>query len=235
MFARKPQPTYPRLRGSSPERPGCSRPREPAALPGEPVTPTSYSSDAALARRAASGDRSAQQLLFLQLKAAVHATLYRAVGSNMHMEDLLQESFLAVFRALPSYRGEAKLTTWADRIAVRVAFHYLRRSASLRAGDRSTESVPALRLVSSAGDNAEHRQGVARLYEQLRRLKPEYQIAFALFELDGRSIEEVAEITGVSLVAAKSRISRARRKLWEAARRDDVLTSYLANEDGHRA
>jgi RNA polymerase sigma-70 factor (ECF subfamily) len=150
------------------------------------------------------------------------------------MEDLLQESFLAVFRALPSYRGEAKLTTWADRIAVRVAFHYLRRNSSLRAGDRSAESAPALRLVSSAEDNAEHRQGVARLYAQLRRLKPEYQIAFALFELDGRSIEEVAEITGVSLVAAKSRISRARRKLCEAARRDDVLTTYLANEDGHR-
>jgi RNA polymerase sigma-70 factor (ECF subfamily) len=203
-------------------------------MPGEPVAPTNYASDAALARRAVSGDRSAQQLLFLQLKGAVHATLYRAVGSNTQMEDLLQESFLAVFRALPSYRGEAKLTTWADRIAVRVAFHHLRRSASLRAGDRSPESAPALRLVSSADDNAEHRQGVARLYEQLRRLKPEYQIAFALFELDGRSIEEVAELTGVSLVAAKSRISRARRKLWAAARRDDVLISYLAKEDRER-
>jgi RNA polymerase sigma-70 factor (ECF subfamily) len=204
-------------------------------MPGEPVAPTNYSSDAALARRAASGERAAQQLLFVQLKAAVHATLYRVVGSNMHMEDLLQESFIAVFRALPSYRGEAKLTTWADRIAVRVAFHYLRRSASLRAGDRSPESAPALRLVTSAEDDAEHRQGVVRLYAQMRRLKPEYQIAFALFELDGRSIEEVAEITGVSLVAAKSRISRARRKLWDAARRDDVLTNYLTREEGEGA
>jgi RNA polymerase sigma-70 factor (ECF subfamily) len=203
-------------------------------MPGESVAATTYSSDAALARRASSGDRGAQQLLFLQLKAAVHATLYRVLGSNTHMDDLLQESFLAVFRALPSYRGEAKLTTWADRIAVRVAFHYLRRSASLRASDRLPESAPALRLVTSAEENAEHRQGVARLYAQLRRLKPEYQIAFALFELDGRSVEEVAEITGVSLVAAKSRISRARRKLWDAAQRDEVLTHYLTQEDGER-
>jgi RNA polymerase sigma-70 factor (ECF subfamily) len=203
-------------------------------MSGEPVASTNYSSDATLARRAASGDRGAQQQLFLQLKGAVHATLYRVVGSNAHMEDLLQESFLAVFRALPSYRGEAKLTTWADRIAVRVAFHYLRRNSSLRAGDRSPDTAPSLRLVTSAEDTAEHRQGVTRLYAQLRRLKPEYQIAFALFELDGRSIEEVAEITGVSLVAAKSRISRARRKLWDAARRDDVLTNYLGQEEGPR-
>ncbi|MEO8185407.1 MAG: sigma-70 region 4 domain-containing protein, partial [Deltaproteobacteria bacterium] len=103
-----------------------------------------------------------------------------------------------------------------------------------RAGDRSPDSARALRLVTSTDDTAEHRQGVARLYAQLRRLKPEYQIAFALFELDGRSIEEVAEITGVSLVAAKSRISRARRKLWDAARRDDVLTNYLGKEEGPR-
>jgi RNA polymerase sigma-70 factor (ECF subfamily) len=201
-------------------------------MPGEPVAPTDYSSDTALAQRAAAGDRCAQQLIFRELKSAVHATLYRVVGSSVHMEDLLQEAFIAVFRALPSYRGEAKLTTWADRIAVRVAFHYLRRNSSLRAGDRSSESAPSLRLVSSAEDNAEHRQGLARLYAHLHKLKPEYQIAFALFELDGRSTEEVAEIMGVSLVAAKSRISRARRKLWDAARRDNVLANYLAEEAG---
>jgi DNA-directed RNA polymerase specialized sigma24 family protein len=61
-------------------------------------------------------------------------------------------------------------------------------------------------------------------------MKPEHHVALALFMVDGRSLEEVAEITGVSLVAAKNRVSRARRKLFEAARRDQLLASYLAEQ-----
>jgi RNA polymerase sigma-70 factor, ECF subfamily len=190
-----------------------------------------YSSDTELARRAAAGEPGAQHQLFQKLRVAVHATLYRVLGSNAHMEDLLQESFIEIFRSLTSYRGEAKLSTWADRIAVRVAFHYLRRQSSRKAGDAVAEP-PSLRVVGSPEDAAQHRRGIARLYEALRALKPEYRIAFALFALDGRSTEEVAEITGVTVVAAKSRISRARRKLWDVARRDDTLADYLGEPEG---
>lgn len=193
---------------------------KPATLDAE------CASDAELARRAAAGERRAQQLLFAQLKGSVHATLYRVLGSNLHMEDLLQECFIEVFRSLASYRGEAKLTTWADRIAVRVAFHHLRRQSTLRSLERQAEP---LRLVRSPDDDAEHRQGVARLYDVLGRLKPEYRIAFALFTFDGRSIEEVADVTGVTPIAAKSRIARARHKVWAAARRDHALAHYLAD------
>lgn len=189
-----------------------------------------YAGDAALARRAAAGERLAQQLLFRQLKPAVHATLYRVLGSNLQMEDLLQEAFIEVFRSLSSYRGEAKLTTWADRIAVRVAFHHLRRQSRRRQKEQASEQPASLRLVGSPEDNAEHRQGIERLYVMLGELEPEYRIAFALFALDGRSIDEVADITGLTLVAAKSRVSRARQKLWAAARRDDVLASYLTEQ-----
>lgn len=190
---------------------------------------TEHSTDWELAQRAAEGERQAQQILFARLKTAVHATLYRVLGSNRHMEDLLQECFIEVFRSLPSFRGEAKLTTWADRIAVRVAFHYLGRQSGRELRELESEP-PSLRLVGSPEDDAWHREGVARVYAALGKLKPEYRIAFALFALDGRSIEEVAAITGVSLVAAKSRVSRGRHKLWAAARKDDVLMTYLVEQ-----
>lgn len=190
---------------------------------------TSYTTDWELARGAAEGERQAQQQLFRRLKTAVHATLYRVLGSNRHMEDLLQECFIEVFRSLGSYRGEAKLTTWADRIAVRVAFHYLKRQSGHELRELDSEP-PSLRLVGSPEDDAQHREGVARVYAALGKLKPEYRIAFALFALDGRSIEEIASITNVSLVAAKSRISRGRHKLWSLARKDDVLMTYLVEQ-----
>jgi RNA polymerase sigma-70 factor (ECF subfamily) len=193
-----------------------------------PFATRDYSTDTGLAQRASQGDAAAQRELFRSLKSTVHATLYRVLGSNEHMEDLLQDAFVEIFRSLPSYRGESKLTTWAGPIAARTAFHYLRNKRARNGKEHDNARPVPLRIVGSAEDDAEHREGLKRVYTLLRRMKPEQHVALALFMVDGRSIEEVATLTGVSRVAAKNRISRARRKLWAAARKDQVLAGYLA-------
>lgn len=193
-----------------------------------PVT-ADYSSDTALAARAAAGDRGAQRDIFRALQATVHATLFRVLGSNEHMEDLLQEVFIEVFRSLPRYRGESKLSTWAGPIAARVAFHYLRSKRGR--SERHPPGAVQLHLVGSPEESAQHRQGLQRLYALLRRMTPDQHVAFALFTLDGRSIEEVAELTGVTPVAAKNRICRARQRLWSAARKDPALATYLSEPE----
>jgi RNA polymerase sigma-70 factor, ECF subfamily len=189
---------------------------------------TSYDADAALAARAAAGERAAQREVFEKLRVGVHRTLFRLLGSNEHMEDLVQEAFIELFRSLGNYRGEALLTTWADRVTARVAYHHLRRLP--RRIKISNEPVPE-GLVASSEEASQHREGVQRLYQVLERLGTDQRIAFALFELDGRSLEEVAAITGATLVAVKNRVARARRKVWETAGRDSVLAGYLG-EDG---
>ena len=189
-----------------------------------------HSGDSALAGRAAQGDRAAQREIFHALKSTVHATLYRVLGSNEHMEDLLQDVFIEIFRSLPHYRGESKLSTWAGPIAARVAFHYLRNKRSR--ADKSSQAPVQLHLVGSPEEHAQHREGLQRLYALLRRMTAEQHVALALFMVDGRSIEEIAELTGVSPVAAKNRIFRARRKLLSAARKDPALTAYLAERGG---
>jgi RNA polymerase sigma factor (sigma-70 family) len=196
-----------------------------------PFAARDHSTDTQLARRAAQGDRAAQREIFRRLKSTVHATLYRVLGSNDHMEDLLQDAFIEIFRSLATFRGESKLTTWAGPITARVAFHYLRSKRVRKSKEQETRPV-TLRVVSSVEDDAQHREGLGRVYSLLGRLKPEQHIALALFMVDGRSIEEIALLTGVSRVAAKNRISRGRRKLWAAARKDDVLAGYLAEQGG---
>jgi RNA polymerase sigma-70 factor (ECF subfamily) len=186
-----------------------------------------YTECTELARRATSGDRAAQRELFRQLRGSVHGTLYRVLGSNEYMEDLLQDSFIEIFRSLPHYRGESLLHTWADRIAARVAFHHLKRKKPRKDKEKAMGPVQ-LHVVGSPEDHAHHREGLKRLYGLLRRMKAEDHVALALFMVDGRSLEEVAVITGVSLVAAKNRVSRARRKLFDAARKDQLLLGYLA-------
>jgi RNA polymerase sigma-70 factor (ECF subfamily) len=186
--------------------------------------------DGALAGRAAQGDREAQREVFHALTATVPATLYRVLGSNEYMEDLLQDVFIEIFRSLPHYRGEAKLTTWACPIAARVAFHYLRSKRSR--AEKSSQAPVQLHLVGSPEEHAQHREGLQRLYALLRKMTPEQHIAIALFMVDGRSIEEIAQLTGVSATAAKNRIFRARRKFLAAARKDPALTAYITERGG---
>src|SRR5262245_13004257 len=78
--------------------------------------------DLELARRAAGGDRGAQRELFVAQRAHVHHALFRILGSNRELEDLLQDAFIEIFRALPSFRGESTLSRWCQTIAIRVAY-----------------------------------------------------------------------------------------------------------------
>ena len=78
------------------------------------------------------------------------------------------------------------------------------------------------------------KDGVRRLYQVLDRLPPASRIAFALYEIDGRSMAEVAEVTGASVTATKLRVWRARRTLEAAAARDPEQREFLADDGGAR-
>jgi RNA polymerase sigma-70 factor (ECF subfamily) len=191
--------------------------------------------DLELARRASSGDRAAQRSLFHAHKDRVHVVLYRVMGSNRHVDDLVQDAFLEIFRSLASFRGESSLATYVDRITTRVAYRHLERR-----GERPMhlEAVPELVADESSPERrAAARDAARRLYAILDRLEPKYRIAYALHEIDGRDVREVAAMTEVSTVAAKNRIVRARRRVEESARRDPVLAAFLGlgrGEGGER-
>jgi len=185
--------------------------------------------DAQLIAACVAGDAAAQRRLFRREYPRVNATVYRIVGSAKDTDDLVQETFIAVFRGLTRFRGDAKLSTWIDRIAVRVAFHHIR--------GRGRPAVP-LDLVGdlespggATDDKAHARDGLRRLYAALAELSPEARTAFALFAIDGRSISEVAQLTQTSFVAAKCRIWRARREVMKRAAQDPVLAEMVKEED----
>ncbi|HEY4056673.1 MAG TPA: RNA polymerase sigma factor [Kofleriaceae bacterium] len=182
-------------------------------------------SDRELARRAATGDRRAQHDLFAQQKTSVHRTLFRILGNNRDIEDLLQDAFIAIFRALPSYRGESALTRWCLTITTRVAFAYISRRKPA-----SVDLALVEEIVSGGVDvqrHAQAREAARRLYAALDRIEPKQRIAFALAKIDGRSLEEVAEMTESSLFAVKTRVWRAKKTLNARAKKDPVLAPYL--------
>ncbi len=190
--------------------------------------------DVALAQRAATGDRSAQRELFQRVKLSVHHTLFRILGANRDIEDLLQDSFLEIFRALPSFRGDSSLARWCQTIATRQAY--------LAISKRKPPAVDLELVEEALADHdpdaarvAHARQAARRLYAALERLDPKHRIAFALAVIDGLSLTEVADMTDSSVVAVKTRVWRARRELMKRASKDPILSSYLAEMGGGAA
>jgi RNA polymerase sigma-70 factor (ECF subfamily) len=185
--------------------------------------------DIDLAARCAAGEREAQRTLFRDYRERMHATLYRIMGSNRDMEDLVQEAFLQVFRSIQSYRGEARLATWISRITTRVAYAYLSRRGPASV---ALESVPETPLDEpGAEDRALAREAMRRVYEVLERLDAKHRIAFSLHVIDGRSVKEVADLTESSVTATKTRIWRARKEIDKRAARDPLLAGFLGGKE----
>ncbi len=184
--------------------------------------------DLALAERCVAGDRAAQQRLFHEHKRRIHATLYRILGTNSYMDDLVQEAFMNVYRSLRLFRGESSLATWIDRCTVRVAYaHITQRRAR----------GPHLELVTevASGDASAESRALAReaarhLYVELEKMDPVQRLAFTLHAIDGRPLSEVAELMEASLVATKTRVWRARRAIEKRARKDATLASFMPAE-----
>ena len=189
--------------------------------------------DLALARRAAEGDRSAQRDLFLAQRGAVHHTLYRILGSNRELEDLVQDAFFEIFRALPSFRGDSTLTRWCQTIATRIAYLAISRKKPPAIELSVVEDV--LSDDSDARREAQIREAARRLYAALDRLDPKQRIAFALATIDGMSMAEVAAVTESSIVAVKTRVWRARKDLMKRAAKDEVLRAYITKLEGGEA
>jgi RNA polymerase sigma-70 factor, ECF subfamily len=203
----------------------------------DPVTNGEAPEVVDLAHRAHRGEKGAQDAILTCLELPLRTTLHRLLGSEDDLEDLLQDVWVQVFRSLPSYRGQAQLLAWAERIAVRTTFRSLR--ARLRRKDVPISDLSRCdgrglvphSSVTDGGDpepNADAREALRRLHAILDNLKPRYRVAFILFEFDGKSLREVAATTDASLPATKSRIIRARRRIARAARADKLLQEYVA-------
>jgi len=190
--------------------------------------PTQRDEDFGLAQRCVAGDRLAHRELFHAHRRRVHTTLYRMVGSNASMDDLLQETFLNVFRSLGTYRGDALLSTWIDRCAVRVAYAHI---AQRKPRPHALELVSEIAARDpSAEQRAMAREAARHVYAVLDGMDPKQRTAFTLHAIDGRSLSEVAELMDASVVATQTRVWRARRALSERAGKDSVLVEFVSGK-----
>ena len=169
--------------------------------------------DAALVTRFLDGDRAAYTMLYQRYAEKVFARLTRLVGPGADREDLLQQVFLGLFRALPSFRGEAALSTFIYRITIHVACDHLRRRHR-RPVDYDAADLDEL-IDGSPSPEARARQHgeLRQILVLLERIKPAKRIAFVLVAVEGMSLDEAAMLVEAKPEAVKQRVLHARREL----------------------
>lgn len=156
------------------------------------------------------GDEAAFETLVHLHENKVYTLCRRMCGNEDDALEASQDAFLAAWRGLPSFRGDAAFSTWLYRLASNACIDVLRRrreSLSLDDADLALNPADPSPTPEQAAERAETR---ALVREGLAQLPEDYRQALVLRELQGMSYAEIADSLGVELGTVKSRISRAR-------------------------
>lgn len=174
-------------------------------------------SETELIERAKAGDRAAQAAIVRRYEQMVYNVAVRLTGNADEAEGVMQETFLKVLEALPSFRGDAQLGTWIYRIATNYALMQLRKrkvaTYSLEEYNLD-ESRDLASFNRSLGDNPEALVLNSELREVMERaieaLPPKYKTAFVLKDMEGLSLQQIAEMLNLNVATVKTHIHRAR-------------------------
>ena len=188
--------------------------------------------EAKLIARLLARDERAFNELVRAYERRVFALMLRMIGSHSEAEDLAQEVFVQVFKAIGSFRGESKLSTWIYRIAINLCKN---RSKYLRVrheGEQEELEAVAERVPLGEARRANVGQ-VARPDEMMSgkqveqivqraivQLEPSFRECLVLRDVEELSYEEIEQITGLAAGTVKSRIHRARAMLREIVERE---------------
>jgi RNA polymerase sigma-70 factor (ECF subfamily) len=162
----------------------------------------------------------------------VERLLLRILGPRNDLADLVQTVFLELCRALPGFRGDSTFSTFVGGITIQVARRTMRPSLWL--ARRGAMPADAEATGNSPERSAELGERVRRSQRALEKLSADKRIAFALWAFEGMDMPAIAELTGASLSATRSRVFYAQKELRRHAATDPYLRELLGDDDGHR-
>jgi RNA polymerase sigma-70 factor (ECF subfamily) len=148
--------------------------------------------------------------------AVVRRFAQRLLGDDGHAEDMVQEVFLALPRAIGSFRGESTLRTFLVSVAVHQCRHHVRASMRRRAHVAAAEVEGALNLSVPPPDpeqQAARKQLASVLTQALDALPLDQRVAFVLCEVEQRTSREAAHIANTREATMRTRLHFAKKKL----------------------
>jgi len=185
-----------------------------------PVASSSFSSvqmaDDELVDRCRLGDTNAWRTLYERYSPSVHRFISALGIPPEEREDAAQDVFMAVYRSLGRFRGEAQLSTWIYRIAAR---HAVRMGRRRRVRDFLSVLVMREPPPPATPDPSERASHLHMLDRMLNRLNPKKRTVFVLFEIEGLKVDEIARVVGCPENTVWSRLHHARSEMLKMARR----------------
>ncbi len=173
--------------------------------------------DLALVARARAEDADAFETLIRKYQGWVFTLAYRMLGDRADAEEMAQEIFLKVYRAIGRFKGEAKFSTWLHRIATNHCLNHLEsRRRRIRSHANPGHLLDQVSDPAPGPDHLVEGSGVRNLVRQaLLRLTPEHRAILILREVQGLAYEEIGELLGLESGTVRSRLHRARMELKE--------------------
>lgn len=168
-----------------------------------------------LISRARGGDREAFGELVEQYRDNVYRLAYRMCGNAYDADEAAQEAFVAAWRALPNFRGDAKFSTWLYRLTTNAAIDVIRR-------EKRHQTVGDGEMMELADDADSPQETVERTEQQeavqkaLSTLSEEYREVLLLRYMEELDYAEIAEVLQLPSGTVKSRINRAKAALKTA-------------------
>jgi RNA polymerase sigma-70 factor (ECF subfamily) len=164
-----------------------------------------------LVRKAVAGDERAFRKMLESHYTLIYSVVRGVAGQRGETDDIVQEVFIKIFRALGDFRGDSRLSTWIYRIARNEALNAIERRAPQVISIDDCEELPA------AGENPEasyrRRIGRERLERFMDRLDEKQRVAIELRYIGDKSYEEIADIMDIPLGTVKTYIYRAKLSL----------------------
>ena len=179
-------------------------------------------SDMEIVRQVQAGDVAAFDRLILKYRERVYGIIYNLTSNREDAADLAQESFIKAFQSIHRFGGQSSFFTWLYRIAVNSTLSHLRKSRlraffSLERVDAeepvSREIIAALTDKTGADRDTYVRELQEKLNDAMHKLSIKHRTVVTLFEIDGLSHQEIAEVMNCSVGTVRSRLHYAKQLL----------------------
>jgi len=191
-------------------------------LTASPERQQEADSDWAVVECVQSGEVEAFDELILRYRGRVYGMIYNMTSNREDAADLTQDAFIKAFQSINRFQGQSSFFTWLYRIAVNATLSHLRKHRlrtffSLEKVDEndrpSAEVIEALTDHSSAERGTLVKELQERLNEAMQKLSIKHRTVVTLFEIDGLSHQEIAEIMNCSVGTVRSRLHYAKQQL----------------------
>ena len=180
--------------------------------------------DAQLIDEVGKGNQAAFDILFSKYNNKLYASLLAFTKSQDLAEDLTQKTFIRVWKKIETFRGDSSLFTWIYRIAINLAKNEFSSKQAKNQGitDNIDDTYDLESSVSSPESHAIEAESMQAVMDFIASLPSDLREAISLREFDGKSYEEIAQITRSPIGTVRSRIFRAREEILNFMKEEEI-------------